>query len=121
MPAIDVGIAVTDLQTGQTVSVNGNVAHKTGCVINLYRAARRGRPSSRPATPAHPGLEYSIKEGIGGSHPPEVKSFIAGDLRLLPEAGVERARQLMAALGPEGGGLRPYPLLRRRTTRRLTS
>src|SRR5439155_25094 len=33
---IDVGVAVSDLVTGESLSVNGNSAHKTGCVINLF-------------------------------------------------------------------------------------
>jgi hypothetical protein len=33
---IDVAIAVTDIQTAQTISVGGNVLHKTGCTINMF-------------------------------------------------------------------------------------
>ena len=29
-------VAVTDLQTGETVSVNGDVPHLSGCVVNLF-------------------------------------------------------------------------------------
>ena len=33
---IDVSVAVTDLQTGETISVNGNDAHRTGCTIMMF-------------------------------------------------------------------------------------
>src|SRR5207247_178732 len=70
---IDVAIAVTDLQNGETISVGGNVLHRTGCVINLF--ALLGVVSQFHAGNASPdGLAYSIKKGIGGSYPPEVRS-----------------------------------------------
>ncbi len=33
---IDAAVAVTDLQTGETVSVNGDEPHLTGCTINFF-------------------------------------------------------------------------------------
>jgi hypothetical protein len=95
--AIDVGVAVTDLTTGETLSVNGNVAHKTGCVINLFALlAAVDQFQTGNASPS--GLEYSIKKGIGGSYPPEVKNFMQAIFGYYPD-GVEYARQLMAGWG----------------------
>lgn len=94
---IDVAVAVTDLQTGETISVNGNRPHKTGCVINLFGLlAAVDRFQAGAADPSW--AAWSIKKGIGGSYPPEVKNFLQtffGDYNL----GVQRARELMAAWG----------------------
>ncbi len=97
VPSIDVGIAVTDLVTGETASISGNDVHKTGCVINLFGLlsvvdvfeAGLGSPG---------GQEYSIRRGIGGSYPPEVRNFLGrtfGDY----QEGVQHARDLMASWG----------------------
>jgi hypothetical protein len=95
--AIDVGVAVTDLATGETLSVNGNVVHKTGCVINLFALlAAVDQFQAGNASPS--GLEYSIKKGIGGSNPPEVKNFMEAIFGDYPD-GVVYARQLMAGWG----------------------
>jgi beta-lactamase class A len=95
--AIDVGVAVTDLVTGETLSVNGNVAHKTGCVINLFGLlAAVDQFQAGNASPS--GLEYSIKKGIGGSYPPEVKNFLYAIFGDYPD-GVAYARQLMSGWG----------------------
>ncbi len=114
--AIDVGVAVTDLVTGETLSINGNVTHKTGCVINLFALlAAVDQFQAGNASPS--GLEYSIKKGIGGSYPPEVKNFMQAIFGYYPD-GVEYARQLMAGWGlkvadydhiPYYGGDNPPP------------
>jgi Beta-lactamase enzyme family len=94
---IDVGVAVTDLVTGETLSVNGNTAHKTGCVINLFGLlVAVDQFQAGNASPS--GLEYSIKKGIGGSYPPEVKNFLNAIFGDYPD-GVAYARQLMAGWG----------------------
>jgi len=113
---IDVAVAVTDIQTGQTISVNGNTLHKTGCTINLFALlAAVDRFQAGLASPD--GLWYPINRGIGGSYPPEVKHFldvIYGDYTL----GVLRAREMMAGWGmkasyfdhvPYYGGENPPP------------
>ncbi|MEO8458430.1 MAG: serine hydrolase, partial [Chloroflexota bacterium] len=98
---IDVGFAVTDLQTGETMSIGGNVIHKTGCVINLFGLfAAVDAFQSGAATPS--GLEYSIKKGIGGSYPPEVKNFLEAIYGYYPD-GVQRARELMSQWGLKVG------------------
>ena len=98
---IDVGIAVTDLQTNETVSVGGNAAHKTGCVINLFALlAAVDKFQEGSASPSW--VSYSVQKGIGGSYPPEVKNFlnvIFGDFH----AGEQYARELM-----EGWGMETY-------------
>ncbi len=92
---IDVAVAVTDVQTGKTISVNGNVLHKTGCTINMFALlAAVDRFQAGVASPD--GLWYPINKGIGGSYPPEVKHFldsVFGSYTL----GVERAREMMAS------------------------
>ena len=94
---IDVAIAVTDLQTGETISVNGNTLHKTGCTINLF--AFLTAVSEFQAGNASPGaLSESIRRGIGGSYPPEVAAFLNSIFGSYT-AGVQRARQLMTSWG----------------------
>jgi len=97
--AIEIGIAVTDLQTGETISVGGNSPHKTGCVINLFALmAATDRFQEGAASPDW--VSWSVQKGIGGSFPPEVRSFLDvlfGDFRV----GVESARTLMDDWGME--------------------
>ncbi len=94
---IEVGIAVTDIQTGQTISVNGNVFHRTGCTINLFALlAAVGEFEAGRADPSR--FVRSIRVGIGGSYPPEVRRFlerIFGSHR----AGVDRAQEMMRSWG----------------------
>jgi beta-lactamase class A len=71
----DTAVAVTDLVTGETISVNGNTLHKTGCVINLF-ALLAATKEFEAGTASPYGLEWSFKKGIGGSFPPEVKNFL---------------------------------------------
>src|SRR3990170_1199312 len=95
--SIDVAVAVTDLQTAETISVGGNDVHKTGCTINLFALlatvgefeAGRGDPAS---------VAYNIRVGIGGSYPPQVKQFLQ---KVFPsyEAGVARAQEMMRSWG----------------------
>lgn len=94
---IDTAIAVTDMQTGETISVGGNTVHKTGCVINFY--ALLAAVSEFQQGNASPWTNTTnIKEGIGGSHPPFVRAFLQNyfgtDL-----AGIARAQELMASWG----------------------
>ena len=96
---IEVAIAVTDLQTGETISVEGNRAQRTGCTINMFALlaitkafeAGQGDPS---------WVTYSVESGIGGSFPPDVKNFLTtvyGNY----DAGLQAARQMMADWGME--------------------
>ena len=114
--SIDVAVAVTDLQTGESVSVNGNRVHKTGCVINLFALlATVNEFNAGNASPA--GQAWSIKMGIGGSYPPEVRNFLTrtyGDY----STGLIAARSLMSGWGlttsyldhiPYYGGSSPPP------------
>jgi beta-lactamase class A len=94
---IEVAIAVTDLQTGQTVSVGGNDPHRTGCVINLFALlAVVGEFEAGRADPQ--SVAYSIRVGIGGSYPPQVRRFLEV---VFPSylAGVARAQEMMRSWG----------------------
>jgi len=96
---IEVGIAITDLQTGETISVGGNSPHKTGCVINMFALmAATDRFQEGVASPDW--VSWSVQKGIGGSFPPEVKNFLGvvfGDFR----SGEAHARTLMDDWGLE--------------------
>ncbi len=94
---IDVGVAVTDLQTGETLSINGNSLHRTGCTINLF--ALLAATDLFQSGVADPGdVWYSVRTGIGSSYPPEVK-WLMETLFGSHEAGVARAQELMRAWG----------------------
>lgn len=94
---IDVAVAVTDLQTGQTVSIDGNLPHKTGCSINMF--ALFSAVDEFQAGKASPDeVAYSIRRGIGGSYPPEVKNFLQTIFGSHAD-GVARARELMKSWG----------------------
>ena len=113
---IDVAVAVTDIQTQQTISVDGNKLHKTGCTINMFALfAAVDRFQAGLASPD--GLWYPINKGIGGSYPPEVKHFL-DVIYGSHTQGVERAREMMASWGmkssifdhvPYYGGEEPPP------------
>jgi len=94
---IEVAIAVTDLQTGQTISVSGNNPQRTACTINMFALfAAVGEFQAGRADPSD--VAYNIKVGIGGSYPPLVKEFLDalfGDFGV----GVARAREMMASWG----------------------
>jgi|GEM_PF-1388191 len=94
---IDVAIAVTDLQNGQTISVNGNALHKTGCTINMF-ALFAATDLFQAGLASPESVAYSIKVGIGGSYPPEVKNFLQS-LYGSYQGGVSRAQELMRAWG----------------------
>jgi hypothetical protein len=94
---IDVAIAVTDLQNGETISVGGNVLHRTGCVINLF-ALLAAVDQFQAGNASPDGLGYSIKKGIGGSYPPEVKNFTQSIFGSYWE-GTYHARSLMSSWG----------------------
>ena len=93
----EVAFAVTDMQTGETISVRGNVAQRTGCTINMFALfaitsefqAGRGDPAS---------VAESVRIGIGSSYPPQVRvvlDSVFGDFH----RGEQRARELMASWG----------------------
>ncbi|MEE8346376.1 MAG: serine hydrolase [Dehalococcoidia bacterium] len=94
---IEVAIAVTDLQTGQTISVNGNAVQRTGCTINMFALfAVVGEFQAGRANPE--GLANNIEYGIGGSYPPQVKQFMQKVFGT-HQVGVTRAREMMASWG----------------------
>lgn len=72
---VSVAIAVTDLQIGETIAVNGDELHRSGCTINLFALlAATERFQAGVADPND--FAYSVRVGIGSSYPPEVKHFI---------------------------------------------
>ncbi len=94
---VDVAIAVTDLQNGESISVGGNVLHRTGCVINMFALfAAVAEFQAGNASPS--GLGSFIKKGIGGSHPPDVKDFTQRIFGSYWD-GTYRARELMSSWG----------------------
>lgn len=94
---IDVAIAVTDLQTGQSISVDGNEFHKTGCTINMF--ALFAAVDQFQAGVASPDwVAGNIAVGIGESYPPQVYRFLNTVFGYYPD-GVYRGRELMAEWG----------------------
>jgi len=94
---IEVAVAVTDLQTGETISVGGNDSHKTGCTINMFALfAVVGEFEAGRADPQ--SVAYNIRVGIGGSYPPQVRRFLE---RVFPSylAGVTRGQEMMRSWG----------------------
>lgn len=94
---IEVAIAVTDLQTGETISVNGNRAQRTGCTINMF--ALFAAVSEFEAGRASPGqVSWNIRSGIGESYPPQVKQFLQSVFGN-HVTGTERGREMMRSWG----------------------
>ena len=94
---IEVAVAVTDLQTGETISVGGNDPHKTGCTINMFALlAVVGEFEAGRAEPQD--VAYNIRVGIGGSYPPEVRRFL---VKVFPsyQAAVARGQEMMRSWG----------------------
>jgi len=96
---IEVAVAVTDLQTGETISVDGNRRQKTGCTINMF--ALFAAVDQFQAGNASPDwVAGNISSGIGGSYPPQVKQFLQ-TLFGSHQVGVEHAQAMMADWGLE--------------------
>jgi len=73
---IEVGIAVTDLQTGETISLGGNDLHRTGCTMNMFALfAAVGEFQAGRADPDR--VAYHVNVGIGQSFPPQVYRLMA--------------------------------------------
>ena len=96
---IEVAIAVTDLQTNQTISVNGNVAQRTGCTINMFALfAAVDEFQSGRANPST--VASNITAGIGHSYPPQVKQLL-DTLFGSHWTGVAQASEMMRSWGME--------------------
>lgn len=95
---IDVAVAVTDLQTGELIAVNGDVLHRSGCTINTINMfalfAVVGEFEAGRADPSR--VAASIRAGIGSSYPPAVAQFLEAVFGSR-DAGVERAQEMMRA------------------------
>jgi hypothetical protein len=96
---IDVAVAVTDIQRGETIAVDGSVLHGTGCTINLF-ALLVATEAFENGEAQPDDVAYSIRSGIAGSFPPDVKRFLQV-INGSHETGVQRARELMQAWGLE--------------------
>ena len=96
---IDVSLAVTDLQTGETISIGGNAAKRTGCTINMFALfAIVDRFQDGEGDPA--SVSANVASGIGGSFPPEVRRFLEKVYGSY-DAGLSRAQEMMADWGME--------------------
>jgi len=94
---IEVGIAVTDIQTGQTISVGGNDLHKTGCTMNMFALfAAVGEFQAGRADPD--SVAYNVNVGIGHSYPPQVYRLMANVFGSA-QAGVQRGQEMMTSWG----------------------
>ena len=117
---IEVAVAVTDLQTGETISVGGNDPHKTGCTINMFALlAVVGEFEAGRAEPQD--VAYNIRVGIGGSYPPEVRRFL---VKVFPsyQAGVARGQEMMRSWGMVSSQFNQVPYYPTGTgTNRLTA
>jgi hypothetical protein len=94
---IDAAVAITDLQTGETISVGGNEIHKTGCTMNMF--ALLAAVDAFQAGTANPrSVAYNINVGIGQSYPPQVFRLLANVFGST-QAGLDRANELMRQWG----------------------
>jgi len=94
---VQAAVAVTDLQTGETISVNGNRPQRTGCTINMFALFALVSRLQEGAVGTG-DVAYSVHVGIGASYPPEVMRFLQtsyGDFH----AGEQRGRELMSSWG----------------------
>ena len=94
---IDVAIAVTDLQTGEVISVGGNDIHRTGCTMNMFAlfAAVGEFQAGRADADS---VAYNVNVGIGHSFPPQVYRLM-GNVFGSAQAGVGRAQEMMTSWG----------------------
>jgi hypothetical protein len=95
---VEVGLAVTDLQTGQTLSINGNRPQRTGCTIHqfaLYAAVSQFQAGN--SSPSD--MSWSIQSGIGNSYPPEVYNFLSYAFGSNYDRGLRHAQNQMRAWG----------------------
>jgi len=72
---VDIALAVTDLQTSESIQVDGNEIHLTGCVINLFAFLTVTKEfEAGKSSPV--GREDLISKGINHSQPPAVRNFL---------------------------------------------
>lgn len=98
-PAIEVSIAVTDLQSDETVSVNGDRLQRSACTISMFALMAAVKEfEAGNATPE----QYSrlIRSGIGSSYPPSVWQFMTAIFDNAKD-GVARAQEMMHSWGLE--------------------
>jgi hypothetical protein len=94
---IDVAVAVTDLQTNETISLNGNDPHFTGCTIMAFALfAAVDEFQAGRANPA--SVAGNIRKGVGGSYPPEVRRMLDTVFGSYID-GTYRGRALMSGWG----------------------
>lgn len=94
-------IAVTDLQTGETISVNGRRAHFAACSINFF-ALLQATLDAQQARYPEDRVSDLIARTVYSSSAPDAKALYEvigdGDLGL----GLQRTRSLIASMRLEG-------------------
>src|SRR3972149_7071659 len=104
---IDVAIAVTDLQTGEAISVGGNDIHRTGCTMNMFALFAAGGEFQAGRADAD-SVAYNVNVGIGHSFPPQVYRLMANVFGSA-QAGVQRAQEMMTSWGMEASRFYQLP------------
>jgi len=117
-----VSACVTDLQTSQTVCIDGDSQRDTGCVIDLFALfvaveefeAGRASPDDwveyYDGNPVGLSVASLIRAGIGSSSPNHAAIFLSAVKGDSLAAGTFRAREIVAELGLENTifGYVPY-------------
>jgi hypothetical protein len=93
----DLSIAVTDLQTGERIAIDGNEVHHTGCVANFFGLLSLvDYLQSNEADPAP--YEVNVLQGISGSLPWHVAVFLRNAYGSTDE-GVAAGKEIIEEVG----------------------
>lgn len=96
--SFETAVAVTDLQTGETISVNGDRPQLTGCAINLFVLMQAVIDVQNGLYP-EPQVGSLISATVYGSNPVTARDILfsigSGDL----VAGMSRVNELIGRLG----------------------
>jgi hypothetical protein len=93
----NLAIAVTDLQTGERISVGGNEIHRTGCVANFFGLLSLvDYLDSNEADPDP--YEANVLQGISGSLPHHVARFLTTSYGST-DAGVMAGQRIIGEIG----------------------
>lgn len=93
----NLAIAVTDLQTGERISVGGNETHRTGCVANFFGLLSLvDYLDSNEADPDP--YEADVLQGISGSLPHHVARFLTASYGST-DAGVMAGQRIIGEIG----------------------
>ena len=105
----DAAIVISDLNDGETVSINGNVKHLTGCTINIFPFLSVLEDLQNGKYQLDDDLTYNLVQGIPLSQPRFVVPLLIKSGRSF-EGGIAKANELRERIGAKNSIMDHEPL-----------